>query len=207
MKREEKKLLKENQKALEEVIKNNSKSFGYKTISGIVYKIINDFIFIILIGMNYVTKNITVSIEYKPIILDKIFWEVFNMTEDTKDKPLSFHVNGWFTAKSVDIKKYEIKYDSKEEADEKFTEIINNSNNIIKEHIGKITNIETFYEDIINDEEQYLNIILVNILKNDYRKALDKINECKRKYKTGGFMDENHKSIIDLAKEYCENRI
>ncbi|MDR1339878.1 MAG: hypothetical protein LBK58_07500 [Prevotellaceae bacterium] len=40
MKKEEMKQLNENKKALELTIKNNSKLYGYKTVSGFVYKII-----------------------------------------------------------------------------------------------------------------------------------------------------------------------
>jgi hypothetical protein len=207
MKREEMKLLKENKKTLELIIKNNSKLYGYKTVSGFVYKIINDFVFIILIGINYVNKNISVIVKCKPIILDKILWEVFNMVEETKDKPSSFHVNGVYTANTVTINEFELEYNNKDEAEIKFKEIINHSNNIIKQYKQKINDINTFYVNIKNYEDQYLNIILMDIIKNDYKTALYKIIDCMKNYETGGFMDENNKSIIELAKEYCEKRI
>jgi hypothetical protein len=207
MKKEEMKQLKENEKALELTIKNNSKLYGYKTVSGLVYKIIDDLIFIISIGINYTNKNITVSIQYKPIILDKMFWKIFNMAEETKSKPLSFHVNGVFTAKTIKINNFELNYNNKEEAEMKFKEIINHSNNIIEQYRQKVNNVDDFYECIINEEEQYLNIILVDIIKNNYEKALDKIDNCIKNNRDGGFMDENYKSIIMSAKEYCEKRI
>ncbi|MDR1316289.1 MAG: hypothetical protein LBK13_05390 [Spirochaetales bacterium] len=207
MKREEIKQLNENKKALELTIKNNSKLYGYKTISGLVYKIINDFIFIISISVSNKNKNITVSIQGKPIILDKIFWEIFDMAGEIKNKPVSFHVNGVFTAKTMEINKRELNYNKKEEAEIKFEEIINYSNNIIEQYKQKIDGIDSFYESIINDSEQYLNIILIDIIKSNYEKALDKINFCIRNNKDGGFMNENYKSIILCAKEYCEKRI
>jgi hypothetical protein len=207
MTRIEMKQLKENKKALELLIKNDSKLYGYKTILGFVYKIINDFVFIILVGLNYVNKNITVSIQCKPIILDKIFWEVFNMVEETKKKPLSFHVNGAFTAKTVTVDEFELNYSKTEEAGKKFNEIINRSNDSIEKYLKKINNIYTFYDSIINDEDQYLNIILIDIIKENYKKALEKINDCIKNYKDGGFMDENCKSIIVYAKEFCEKRV
>jgi hypothetical protein len=49
-----------------------------------------------------------------------------------------------------------------------------------------------------------LNIILVDIIKNNYEEALDKINNSIKNNRDGGFMDENYKSIILYAKEYCE---
>jgi hypothetical protein len=146
MKREEIKQLNENKKALESMIKNSSKLFGYKTVSGFVYKIINDFVFIISIGVNYNNKNITVSIQCKPIILDKTFWEIFNMTDETKNKPLSFHVNGVFSAKTIKINNFELNYNNKEEAGIKFEEIINHSNNIIEQYKQKVNNVDDFYE-------------------------------------------------------------
>jgi hypothetical protein len=207
MKKEEMKQLKENKKTLELTIKNNSKLFGYKTVSGFVYKIINDFVFIISIGVNYDNKNITVSIQCKPIMLDKMFWEIFNMVDGTKNKPLSFHVNGVFTAKTVKINNFELNYNSKKEAEIRFEEIINHSNNIIEQYRQQVNNIDVFYESIINEEGQYLNIILIDIIKNNYEKALDKINYCIKNNEDGNFMDENYKSIITYAKEYCEKRI
>jgi hypothetical protein len=207
MKREEMKQLKENKRALELTIKNSSKLYGYKTVSGFVYKIINDFVFIISIGVNYKNRNITASIQCKPVILDQMFWEIFNMADDTKNKPLSFHVNGVFAAKTIEINNFELNYNSKEEAGIRFEEIINHSNSIIEQYKQQVNNVDDFYESIINEEQQYLNIILIDIMKNNYEKALDKINYCIRNDKDGDFMDENYKSIIICAKEYCEKRI
>jgi hypothetical protein len=205
MTREEMKRLKEDKQALELTIKNNSKLYGYKTIVGFVYKIINDFVFIISIGINYGHKTIDVSIECKPMVLDEIFWEIFNINKEAKNKPLSFHVSGAFTARAVKIKNFELVYNSKEEMEIKFKELINCSNIIIEKYNENINNLDAFYENIVNDENQYLNIILIDIIRNNYREALDKINNCIKEYKTGGFM-ENNKSIIELAKEYCEKK-
>jgi hypothetical protein len=206
MTREEMKRLKEDKLTLELTIKNNSKLYGYKTIVGFVYKIIADFVFIISIGINYEHKTIDVSIECKPMVLDEIFWKIFNMNKEAKNKPLSFHVSGAFTAKAVKIKNFELVYNSKEEMEIKFKEIINCSDVIIEKYNENINNLDAFYENIVNAENQYLNIILIDIIRNNYREALDKINNCIKEYKTGGFM-ENNKSIIELAKEYCEKRI
>ena len=200
------KKLKNNQKALELVIKSKSKLYGYKTVSGFVYKMVNDYLFIILIGINYINKNINVNIEYKPIVLDEIFWEIFNLKEN-KNKPLSFHVNGAFTAKTMNIKTFELEYDNENEAESKFEEIINISNEIIEKYEQKLNNINNFYLEIQNNENQYLNIILLDILKKNSIEALGKINDCIKNYKTGGFMGDNGKSIIMYAKEYCEKNI
>jgi hypothetical protein len=206
MTREEMKRLKEDKQILELIIKSNSKLYGYKTIAGFVYKIITDFVFIISIGINYEHKTIDVIIECKPMILDEIFWEIFNMDKEAKNKPLSFHVSGAFTARAVKIKNFELVYNNKEEIEIKFKEIINCSNIIIEKYNSNINNLDAFYENIKNDENQYLNIILMDIIRNNYREAIDKINDCIKEYKTGGFM-ENTKSIIEFAKEYCEKRI
>ena len=202
--KEEMKQIKENKKALEMAIKSNSKLYGYKTIMDIPYKVIDDFIFILLIIAN---KNINISIECKPIILDKIFWEVFNMQEELSKQPFSFHVNGVHTVKTLRIKEFEIEYNMADEAKEKFDEIIKHSDKAIKEFIFEINSIEKFYEKIKIEELHYLNAILIKILKKEYKKALKKINECIKNHMSGGFMDKDHKSIIEYAKEYCEKKI
>jgi hypothetical protein len=205
MTREELKQIKEKRQSIELLIKKDCKLFGFKNIQGIVYKIINDFIFTASIMPD---KNISVRIECKPIILDEIFWDVFYCVKDNvKDKPVSFHVNGAFVARPIKIDSFSIDFDKIEDANKLFKKTMDRINNTIENYSNKVNNLDTFQEKIKDNPEEYLNTILTDIAKKEYKTALEKINECIKNHQGGKFYDsESQKSIIDFAKEYCEKR-
>jgi hypothetical protein len=206
MTREEMRQIKEKRQSIELLIKSDSKLFGFKSIQGIVYKIINNFVFDASIMTD---KNISVRIGCKPIILDEIFWEVFYcVKDDVKNKPVSFHVNGAFVARPIEIDGFVIYFDKVENANELFIQIMNRINNTIEEYSNKINDLNTFQEKIKDKPEEYLNNILIDIAKKEYGKALGKINECIKNKQDGRFSDfGSQKNIIDYAKEYCERNI
>lgn len=205
MTRGEKKQIREKEKSMDLIIKSNSKLFGYKSVMGIPYKISNNFIFEIIIIVN---KNVMIKINCKPILLDEIFWEVFDMLEEAKKQPQSFHIKGAFVAGSVKIDNFEFDYNKPEEAGKIFKEIMEYVNKIIENYCKIIYDIKTFQKSIINDPNQYLNHILLEIINKNYKAALEKINGCIKNNKRGGFSDyKTGKNIIEYAKEYCEKRI
>lgn len=203
MTRDEMRQIKENKKAMEIIIKNDSKLFGYKTSMGYVYKFIDEFVFEILIIVN---KNISGDIRAKPIILDKIFWEIFDMNDEVKNKPKSFHINGAFVANAATINTFEFEYSKSEEAKNKFKNILETSNDIIENFRKNVFDINSFQEYIKNNPNQYLNDIFIDIINKKYKESLKKINQCIKEYKTGGFR-VNCKSIIEYAKDYCEKNM
>jgi hypothetical protein len=206
MTREEIKQIKEKRQLIKLLIKKDSKLFGFNNIQGIVYKIVNNFIFNASIMTD---KNIFVWIGCKPMILDEIFWEVFYcVKDDVKNKPLSFHVNGAFVARPIKIDNFSIEFDKIEDANEIFIKIMDKINNTIENYSNKMNDLNMFQEKIKDESEEYVNNILIDIAKKEYGKALEKVNECIKNKQDGRFSDyESKKNIIDYAKEYCEKRV
>ena len=197
---EESKKILENIKARDFAIKKISKFYGYKTIMDYIYKIIDNFVFVISI------EYFKVIISCKPLILDEMFWEIFEMLEKAKTQPSSFHVKGTFTANTVTIDTFEIESNIPDENEIKFSEIFKKINSVIDNYRKNVFDINSFQEYIKNYENQYLNDILIDIINKKYKIALDKISDCIKNRKDGHFSC-NLKSIIEYAKEYCEKRI
>jgi uncharacterized UPF0160 family protein len=214
---------KENKDDMMLCIKNNAKLYGYETKMGYPYKVLNGFKYELKIIVDHV---IYISIKYKPMILDKIFREIFDMMEEEKNKSFSFHIRMAYGTKPIEIEHFTLNCDDNENMETKFVKIMNYSNRFIEEHSAKINSIEKFYESILKNDSQYLNVILTDISNNNYEKALIKINECIKENKSGGFrsqngesiwdrikenrsdgfLEGNGKSIIEYAKEYCERK-
>ena len=197
---EESKKILENIKARDYAIKKISKFFGYKTIMDYIYKIVDNFVFVINV------EYFKVIISCKPLILDEMFWEIFEMLEKAKYQPSSFHVKGIFTANTVTIDTFEIDSNISVENEIKFSEIFTKINFVIDNYHKNVFDLNSFQEYIKNYENQYLNDILIDIINKKYKIALDKINNCIKNRKDGHF-SSNLKSIIEYAKEYCEKRI
>ena len=99
MTREEIRMRRELQKAIEkEHLRPISKSHGYKMIAGIPYIVHNDWLYTILVSNSH--NSIRIVIEVKPVIIDEVFWTVFEMKEEASKKPFSFHVNAAFAPRS-----------------------------------------------------------------------------------------------------------
>jgi hypothetical protein len=189
---------KENRRDMVVYIRNNAESHGYNAsqYQGKLSKIVNNFEYKLSIDVNYA---IYINIKYKPIILDKIYIEIFDMLGENVDKSLSFYLNRANGAIPVEIERLAL--DGNESMETIFLKTINYSNKIIEEHSAKINDIETFYESILKDDSQYLNVILTDILNNNYEKALIKINKCITENKSGGFRSKNGELIIEWVKK------
>ena len=110
MKREAAKILREKEKSLEKAIKLIAKKRGYKSVMGFPYKIVDGFLYEALISTSVKDKDkpdlfpkLYIYIQSKPLLLDLIFWKVFDMYEEASKQPESFHIKGAFIANGVII--------------------------------------------------------------------------------------------------------
>jgi acetolactate synthase small subunit len=203
------KKLEECNKKVKLAVKNNYKLYGYKAVSGILYKPINDILFQVKFYFEGSFEKITlkdfcVRIICKPLILDEIFWKIIKMEDTGKKTRLSFHVNALFAARPVNISKYLIEFNI-EDIEKTVIEEMKKANNVIDEYSKKIYDLNTFYEFIKNEPEEYLNRILVNILNKKYKKALEECIQCINENKNGGYVNGNtNETIITYIKEYIE---
>lgn len=195
-------------KALETTIKKTSKENGYKTISGLIYKFIGDFVYIGIISAYPVDsgKMLTATLYFKPHILDQLFWEIFEVDE-AKKMPLSFHVNGAITIPSVDALSFKEPVLSVENIAAAYK-------NILVKLEDQIALLEQTVQDLdafrvySNGQPCYpFMSILISIHDKHYDKALALIQTEVENHKSSGFLDSNGRDFYDYAKAYCENRL
>lgn len=208
MKREEQKKLREAKKELEGVIKTNSKAYGYKTISGLVYKIVEDFVYMAIIIVPPIDKGTSISVQlsFKPLILDELFWDIFEITEGKK-MPKSFHVNGAFTAQFVSLESWKENIQSIEDIGEVYPEILEKMDRIIAKYSSMVYDLSTFKPYVQEKEIYKLDYILTEIQQQRYMEAIEIIDSELSNNKTGIFIDSNGKSFYQYAKEYCHMMI
>ena len=211
MKQEEWQKLQEKTKALEKVIKVVSKTKGYKSVKKFPYKIIDGFLYTVFISPTLTDENVfnpqlCINIQSKPLILDEIFWKVFDMYEIALNQPESFHVKGTFTARGIDIDKFYCDFFEEENQEVVVEKILKKATSLIENSRKKVYDIETFETFIDEKPNQELNKILISIIKKDYSKAENMIDFCIKNENSGGFMKgDSRKSIIECAKDYINN--
>jgi hypothetical protein len=199
-------------KAVKLAVKNNHKLYEYKTVSGVLYKLINDILFQVVFhfegAFEKITfKDILVRIVCKPLILDEIFWKIMKMEYTRTKVKLGFHVNALFAARPAKINNYSIEFNI-EDTERIIVEEMKRANNVIDEYSKKIYDVNTFCEFIENEPEEYLNRILVNILNKNYKKALEESIQCINENKNGGYVNGNtNETIIMYVKEYIEKNM
>jgi hypothetical protein len=206
--REEQARVKESKRQLDSVVKTISKEYGFKTISGYIYKIEGDFVFVVIMQIPAIDigKKISINLYFKPLILDKLFWEVFQIT-NAKNMPKSFHVKGAFTAPLVTLKSWKESIKSIEDIRGVYQEILLEVDKLIKEQLQSVNNLSTFKFFIQEQPNSKLNKILIEIQEQQYFSALEMINEEISQYRSGGFADSSGKSFYDYARDYCLKRL
>lgn len=126
------------------------------------------------------------------------------MYEEASKQPESFHIKGAFTANGVIIDDFYQDF-FEEENQEITANIIFDKVNLIIENSRKLTfNIDTFETLIADQPNEELNKILILIIKKDFKKAEEIINDCIKREISGGFLN-GQKSIIEYAKEFIKN--
>lgn len=104
----------ESMRSLEAELRKNKKAYGISTLSGLVFKKIEDFFVCQLItpiikeGKDLV---IQLQLDIKPYIYDDIFWDIMDM-KDNKHAKESLRANGAFTCPVYTIKMCEIPFTS-----------------------------------------------------------------------------------------------
>lgn len=208
MTREEQRYLKAIKKALVGNLRTNCKRNGFKNVNGYIYKQVEEYLYLLLVSVPPVDLGNYVSVKLwcKPLQLDEIYWEVFDMKETAANQPLSFHVQGAFTADCISLEEWKIPISSIDEIDQVFNKIFLTANKYLDQYSNTFKTMKDFKVAISELPSQALNSILCEIYERNYPVALAKIEECLSKYDTGGYL-RGSKSIINYAKEYCQQRL
>ena len=172
--------------------------YDCRCIGDFIYREIGGYIYVILTSVTE-PDSVTVRIWCKPIALDELFWEVFDMKESASKQPFSFHVNGAYTAGKLAIEKFDVPADDTAKL---YDLILSEAVKLISGYSEKFRTPEDFKAAISERPGESLNMILCEILDSNFHEALFRIEECLDKNETGGYL-RGSKSILEYAREYC----
>lgn len=208
MTRDEQKAVKELGKALEQAIKPSCKKYGYKSIRGYIYKVVDGYLYILLVSVPPIDlgKAISVRLWCKPLALDDIFGEVFEMKDTAKSQPLSFHVQGAFTAACLSLEEWQVQISTSEEIYKALDEIFSQTYVYISKYNKTLKTMQDFKFAISKKPNHILNSILCEIYEGNYKVAMQQINDAIASNQSGGFASGD-KNIIEYAKDYCLKRL
>ena len=210
MNREDRRKLREKEKSLEKAIKIVSKRHKYKIHKGFPYKIVDGFLYEALISSTLEESSfypvLCIYVISKPLILDEIFWKVFDINRDIQRQPESFYLKEEFTADVAIIDNFYQDFFEEENQEivaekilEKFTISIENS----RQKLFDIDTFEIFIDEMPNQE---LNKILLSIIKKDYSKVEKMINYYKKNNISGNIVNEyDWVNIFEYVKDYIKN--
>lgn len=175
-------------------------------IAGIPYIVHNDWLYAILVSNSH--NSIRIVIEVKPVIIDEVFWTVFEMKEEASKKPFSFHVNAAFAPRSFWLEEWKIPVMEIEEADIVLEKAFVEIDEKIAGYCEQIRTIQDFKELVQSHEPvNYLNCILCDIAEGNYESALAKVEEELSNNHSGGFVSPQDGDIYEYVKRYCKNQL
>ncbi len=205
-----------NEKEITKLFKQEAKKYGYKFKEYFAFKEIDDFFYVIytFVGRDTPKGNlrIEVLVEFKPMIIDEIFWDITDLKENLK-MPLSFRGNGAFTFPPKDIVRMKIYY-SDDATEKELIEPIQKNIEKIEKIIQslKISSLDDFLNYIENHKDktyEWSDIDLcigTNIALKKYDTALELCHYAKNNKKSGSSWVFDDKDFYDLAIKYIEKK-
>lgn len=214
MTRQEQKMVKELRGAIDQNLKSVSKLYGFKTVSGCAYKVIDGFLYEVYISAPPIKRGtaINADVSVKPCAIDDAFWEVYHMQEIAQKKPLSFHITAAHAPYPHTIEKMEIPVRSMAEVCEALDEALRLSDMRIEQHRNCCSTIADFKAELAGEASptDRLNTVLCEIVEGNYQSALllsEKELEIDRHALFVKVTDHGLKSIYEYVKEFCKERM
>ena len=188
------------------LLKTILKKYGFKSISGIAYKVIGNWIYILF--ETVYLHGIKIKIQVKPISLDDLFWEIFEMKEAADSMPFSFHVNAAFVPWALTLENWDEPIANIDDAERVLDQVIHLSDEKIMSYCEQIKTIQDYKDRLL--QEKYvdeLNCMLCEIAVGDIQEAYDHAQKELAGGKTGGFQSVSGGSIYNYVIKYCEQRL
>ncbi len=199
MTREQQKKLKELNRALPSILKNNVKVYGIKKKDYMIWGTKNELYFSLLINVREREGHCyCTSVELvKPLWLDELFWDIIDMPEN-KSEPLSLRCIGAFVLQGMQF------YECEQELLQWSVGELEQCVISYMEHFANTintSNLET-YDSVFDisayqGEEQE---IMRFIHRKEYQKALEQIQLME----DGGHFQNKGIWFREYAKKYCE---
>ena len=163
MTHKEQQTVRELKKTVAKTLKSLVKEFGYKLLSGWIYKVVNDYLYLVNIDVYPASlgKYISTKISVKPLIIDNIFWEVYEM-DDLGTTSINPHISASEGPYPLMIKEYNTPVGSPDEVNYALVRIFEEADSIINEYNKRFTDISSFKSELEGreDEHSVLDIIL-----------------------------------------------
>lgn len=207
MTREEMRTKREIKRAIEkEFLKPISKKNGYKIISGSAYVVHGDWIYTVDVFNTH--ECIIMTITVKPIAIDDVFWDIFEIYEEASKRPFSFHVNAAFIPYGLQLEEWKVPVTNLKQVESVLDQAFVDTNSKISMYCEKIKTIQDFKELVLNKEHiNYLNCILCDIVLGDYKSALNTTEEELSKNHSGGFVSIQGGDIYEYVIRYCKKKM
>ena len=209
MTREEQRFARELKKPLEKACKEIGKKRGWKTISGEQYQVRDRMLY-----MLYITQSVwdchvlKATLSFKPVALDEIYWEVFQMADVAAKQPFSFHVRGAFTARGLWLPNWQAELSSMEELEAVVERIFDQAEEKVAEN--QFSGLASFRRRLEEEDRSHhgLSIILCLLCEEKYPEAMEAIQAALAQGDSGGFSRENgRRSIMEDARDWCAARL
>ncbi|HHW71289.1 MAG TPA: hypothetical protein GX392_08185 [Clostridiales bacterium] len=206
----QKEILKEIEKAVKYVMKQNINRADCKIVSNCIYKKLGDYLISAIYFVRFSDNQYKLTLRYniKLYYYDNIFWEVFDMKENSLQKD-SFRVNGAYTAPSIqwDEKTYTITNISEVEqvCMEAINEFITESKLFIEKILSDYGNFDLFILKQVGIMDEMLLKMLAYINMNKYTDA-EYIANTELKQGRGGRFQNNGIDINEYVLMYCRKK-
>ncbi|MDR1910767.1 MAG: hypothetical protein LBQ52_00255 [Helicobacteraceae bacterium] len=206
--KEANKRAKEKDKAFDEALKTVGKTLGFKSILAIPYKFIDDFVYETHISANLIDANLLATVYFKPLILDRVYWEAMGISETAQKQPKSFHVKGAFSANTMYVCHFDCgAYEKIEDAERLASEILNEAQKRIDLFREEVYDLPTFAQYLSKQNKPYLknNKILTFIALGEYEKAIALADEAIKNDKAG--LGAGFWTIVEYARAYANSLV
>ncbi len=205
---------KEIDKLLNHVCKEVFKKSIWKFSRGFLYSKINELFFVINITTKGRNNRLIIDLGYKHFSFDDVFWRIVDMDENINAR-ISLRAFGAFTMPTSKV--YHKTYNDVEWGQENLNHIISSEfsklDQLAKDLASEIITLEQ-HLDLLNDKlketlskfpdaktNMYKELLIHEIIKGDFGKALDIANERIEVNDHGGFSIKG-KSFYEHAKQY-----
>ncbi len=215
MTRELQKQLKAHKQNLAKYSKQLHKQYGFKTISGFVYRACGEMIVWVdfRIAIDRDEPEFLMQFRCKSAALDKIMWDVFEMGEEIWKKPFSIHVNGAFTTGYLRCSEHRLPLSPDGITQEYMEDVFCIADETTNRVFAEIPDVSVLERKLLEDEQHLgrpihlLERALSRLYHDDKEGAYALIQPSLAKGDSGGFVaarPDGNKGIFQFMAEYCQ---
>lgn len=190
------------------------KQYGFKTISGFVYRTCGEMIIWVdfLIAIDRDEPEFLIQFRVKSAVLDEIMWDVFQMGDEIRQKPFSIHVNGAFTTEFLLYAAHRLPLSPDGITLEYMETAFHTADEMTNRIFAEIPDVSVLEQKFLEDEQRVgrpihlLERALCRLYFEDKEGAYALIQPSLAKGDSGKFVaagQDGNKGIYEFLAEYC----